>query len=110
MAKNETAQTVEQPINYNVDYLECKIDVEPKMKKVPGGGDAVDYYMGEVGKTIKTVAIEPRRADILNRAWHTRKQIYLRKSDGKPEKIKRIPSEDEEGNFYWKDEQIGSQS
>lgn len=110
MAKNETTQAVEQPANYNVDYLECKIDVEPKMKKIPGGGEAIDYYIGEVGRTIKTVAIEPKRAETLNRSWHSRKIIYLKKSDGKPEKIKRIPMEDEGGGCYWDDQYIGKQA
>ncbi len=84
-----------QPENANREYGEYKISVEIKMKKLKGGGEELDHYIGEVGKKVKTVRIEPKRAEQMNKQWENRKIIYLDIAKPIPDTIKR--SYDDEG-------------
>jgi hypothetical protein len=103
MAKNDSV------VNHNKSYKECKMDVETHMRKVKGGGEELSHYIGEVGKVIKTVAIEPKRAKQLNRTWHTRRVMYLDADAPLPEKVKRTENDEENGD-EWKDELIGAKA
>ncbi len=103
----QTAVSAQEPAtqNYNKEYHEYKVSVEPVMKKnTRDGGQLFSHYIGEIQKKVKTVRIEPFRAAQLNRTWHSRGLIYIDASEPKPGKIKREPSETD--GVEWDDKVI----
>ena len=70
------------------------------------GGEKLRHHIGEVGKVVKTVRIEPKRAKDLNRTWETRQIIYWEEDQPLPDSLKRSPGEDEQGDFKWKEEKM----
>lgn len=103
---DDNVKTAPAPVNHNVEYGEYKLTVETAMKKKRDGGEELNFHLCEVGKKVKSVWIEPKRAEILNRAFEIRKLIYIKVGQPVPDKIKRIAAEDEDGNAIWKDEYI----
>lgn len=89
MAKEKDAPVEENKPNANKSYKECKLTVETVMEPQQDGSEKLSHYVMEPGKVIKTVKIEPHRAQQLNRSAHTRKIIYLPESDEMPAKIHR---------------------
>lgn len=96
-AKTKPAQQGEQQdapqttANANHKFVETKLtEVRVHLRKNNDGTETLSHYTAEVGKKIKDVMMEPRRALQLNRSWHTRKVIYLPAEEKTPEYLKRI--------------------
>lgn len=105
--KDEQDAAAAKTVNYNKEYEEIELKVESFMKVVAGGGETLNYHMCKFGDVRKTVKIEPKRAEQLNRAFEVRKVIYWEVGTEKPKAIKRKSvTDDVTGQLIWEDTNI----